>query len=225
MDHVNSSKRDFCRQLSILPAAFAVAGIGSSRDVQAIEPLTVSALIGALVNLFVHFSNKPDKVDAVATLQSSKEVQSNKTYTDFNMQNSDPSVLVKVYNQSGILLLDYQAPVSTKVFLTVQDGVPYLQYDGLGNTSECNINRWEANTFAAQAQQIGAMPVPSSIRQATTSDPALKSQSLTWLDRKGYDSLVWAPQYVRNSMVNGVKGNQLLVAQNTETRQKNAFWI
>jgi hypothetical protein len=225
MNPMNSSKRDFCQQLSIAPIALGLAGIGSSQDAQALEPLTISALVGALVNLFIHFSNKPEKVEAVAALQSAKELPSNKNYSDFNMQNSDPSILVKVYNQSGILLLDYQAPVSTKVFLTVQDGVPYLQYDGLGNTSECNINRWEANTFAAQSQQLGAMPVPSSIRKSLQYDPVLRSQSLNWLDRKGYDPRVWSPYYVRESMVNGARGNKLMVAQNKSTNQQNAFWI
>ena len=110
------------------------------------------------------------------------------------------------------------------MILTVQDGVPYLHYNGVGNQGESNINRWEAQTFGRESEDIGAMPVPSSVR-FTARDKATASEASYLIGKKGLNTEEWAPQYMRDTRVNGTKARKLVAAQNVNTLDKTAFWI
>ena len=213
---------DFQKRLALKAASscgLVLVSGGIVKPANAIEPLTASALIAALVTLFTHFDNKP-----VAQLQASAEMPRTKEYTDFNMINSDPNILVRIYGSNGGILLSYQAPLATNAILTVQDGVPYLHYSGLGNIAESNMNRWEAKTFGQEAEASGEMPVPSSVR-FDARDRATASNARYLLNKRGVNSEEWAPQYVRSTAINGKKDKQMVVAQNVNSRDKKAFWI
>lgn len=204
------------------------AGIFTSKNAVAIEPMITLGLINALISLYSVISQKEQVVSAaninrdaaiataninrdvmLAQIKSSIEVTQNQKFRDFHMQNSDPNKLLKEYSNDTVSPLNCQEKISKNEFLTIQNGVPYLHKDGYGNQAQSNINRWEADEFNRLSMDgyNRVVPVPTSERSIASNNER------RILDKRGVDSDIWQPDYSRSIQV-GSANRTIIVASN-----------
>lgn len=198
----------------ILGAGLLVASTGGiliPRKAEAVDPFLVIALINSLLTLY---SINSQKEAAYAQLKASTEALRGQNYNDFNMQNSDPNIVMQTFGDGGNIPLNCQGQVSKNAVLTTQNGIPYLHQNGLGNDQDSNINRWEASQFGRIAQQTGDLPIPISPRFKAMENG---SEQRRMLDKNGYDSDVWLPLYTRDIKRSDSK-QTLMVASNGKAR-------
>lgn len=210
MKKIDAKKRTSLKAICTSLFVVTTGGILIPNKAHAFDPMIALGLINALITLY---SVNTQRDTALAQLKGSTEVARNQNYNDFNMQNSDPNKLMQTYSNGGALPLNCQGQVSKDALLTVQGGVPYLHNSGSGNQEESNVNRWESTEFGRVArEETGVMPVPASVRMIAS------NKERRVLDKKGIDSDVWSPEYIRNVKL-GNANQPIIVASNGSNKK------